>query len=98
MSMKNVYNTAKNYATMKQNKLLFLELEDNDIKWIKLYEYVIFLWKFQTSVLCEFELITVAKMSKVRNIFARSSTGVVDSNPTRGIDVCLFLLCLFCPV
>jgi hypothetical protein len=28
--------------------------------------------------------ITVAVRSKVRNVFARSNTGIVDSNPTRG--------------
>jgi hypothetical protein len=31
--------------------------------------------------------ITVAARSKARNVFARSSTGIVGSNPTRGMDV-----------
>jgi hypothetical protein len=41
---------------------------------------------------------TVAARSRVRNIFARSDTGIVCSNPTRGTDVCAFILCLCCPV
>jgi hypothetical protein len=39
------------------------------------------------------EPITVAALSKSWTIFARSNTGVVGSNPTRGMDVCV---CLFC--
>jgi hypothetical protein len=37
--------------------------------------------------------ITVAARSKAWNIFARSKAGIVGSNPTQGMDVCL---CLFC--
>jgi hypothetical protein len=37
--------------------------------------------------------ITVAAQSKAWNVFARSNTGILSSNPTQGIDVCL---CLFC--
>jgi hypothetical protein len=33
--------------------------------------------------------ITVAGQSEARNVFACSSTGIVVSNPTRGMDVCL---------
>jgi hypothetical protein len=32
--------------------------------------------------------------SKVRNVFAHSDTGIVGSNATRGIDVCLCLVCV----
>jgi hypothetical protein len=40
----------------------------------------------------------VAARSKARNIFARSNTEIVDSNPTRGMDICkrffwLYVLC-----
>jgi hypothetical protein len=35
------------------------------------------------------EPITVAALSKARNVFARSNAGIVGSNPTRGMDVCL---------
>jgi hypothetical protein len=38
-------------------------------------------------------LITVVARSKARNIFTRSNTGIMDSNLTQGMDVCL---CLFC--
>jgi hypothetical protein len=39
--------------------------------------------------------ITMAAQSKAWTIFARSNTGVVGSNPTLGMDVCvrLFLVC-----
>jgi hypothetical protein len=34
--------------------------------------------------------IIVAARSKARNVFARSNTGIVASNPTRGIDICVY--------
>jgi hypothetical protein len=37
--------------------------------------------------------IPVAARSKAWNVFARSNTGIVCSNPTEGMDVCV---CLFC--
>jgi hypothetical protein len=37
--------------------------------------------------------ITAAARFKTWTVFARSNTGIVGSNPTRGIDVCV---CLFC--
>jgi hypothetical protein len=33
--------------------------------------------------------ITVAAPSKARNAFTRSNIGIVGSNPTRGMDVCV---------
>jgi hypothetical protein len=41
---------------------------------------------------------TVAVRSKAWTVFARSNAGIVDSNPTRGMDVCVSLFCvlLFC--
>jgi hypothetical protein len=41
-----------------------------------------------------FKPITVAARSKTRTVFARSNTGVVGSNPTRGMDVCVRLFCV----
>jgi hypothetical protein len=38
--------------------------------------------------------ITVAARSKAWNIFARSNTGIVVSNPAQGMDVCLRLFCV----
>jgi hypothetical protein len=38
--------------------------------------------------------IAVATRSKVLTIFARSNTGIVGSNPTQGMDVCLRLFCV----
>jgi hypothetical protein len=34
--------------------------------------------------------VTVAARSKVWNVFARSNAGIVDSKPTRGMDVCVY--------
>jgi hypothetical protein len=33
--------------------------------------------------------------SKTWTVFARSNTGVVCSNPTRGIDICATLFCVY---
>jgi hypothetical protein len=38
--------------------------------------------------------IRVAARSKARNVFARSNTGIVGSNPTRGMDVCPRFFCV----
>jgi hypothetical protein len=38
--------------------------------------------------------ITVAAQSKTWNVLARLTTGVVGSNPTRGMDVCVRLFCV----
>jgi hypothetical protein len=35
-----------------------------------------------------------AARSKARTVFARSNTGVVASNPTQGVDVCMRLFCV----
>jgi hypothetical protein len=37
----------------------------------------------------------MAARSKGGNVFYRSNTGIVGSNPTRGIDVYLHLFCVF---
>jgi hypothetical protein len=41
-------------------------------------------------------LITVAARSKARTVFDGSNTGIVSSNPTQGMDVCvrLFYICV----
>jgi hypothetical protein len=38
--------------------------------------------------------ITVGARSKARNVFACSNTGVVNSNPTQVMDVCMHLFCV----
>jgi hypothetical protein len=38
--------------------------------------------------------LTVAARSKVWNVFDRLNTGIVGSNPARGMDVCLSLFCV----
>jgi hypothetical protein len=42
--------------------------------------------------------ITVAARSKAWTVFARSNIDIVGSNPTGGMDVCVRLFCLCCPV
>jgi hypothetical protein len=37
---------------------------------------------------------TVAARSKAWTVFARSNTGIVGSNPTRGMDVCVRSFCV----
>jgi hypothetical protein len=37
----------------------------------------------------------VAARSKVRTVFARSNAGVVGSNPTQGMDVCVCVYSAF---
>jgi hypothetical protein len=38
--------------------------------------------------------ITAAARFKTRSAFAPPITGIVDSKPTQGMDVCLFLYCV----
>jgi hypothetical protein len=38
--------------------------------------------------------ITVTAQSKARTVFARSNAGIMGSNPTRGMDVCVNLFCV----
>jgi hypothetical protein len=42
--------------------------------------------------------IPVAGRSKARRVFDRSKTGIVVSNPTQDMDVCMRLFCLCCSV
>jgi hypothetical protein len=52
---------------------------------------------FKLYVFWIFFLITVAAQSKTWTVYARSNIGVIGSNPTRGLVVCAFILCLCCP-
>jgi hypothetical protein len=36
----------------------------------------------------------VAARSKARTVFVRSNTVIVGSNPTRDVDVCVYLFCI----
>jgi hypothetical protein len=38
--------------------------------------------------------ITVAARSKARTVFARSNAGILGSNPTQSMDVCVRLFCV----
>jgi hypothetical protein len=37
----------------------------------------------------------VATWSKAWTVFVRSNSGIVDSNPTEGMDVCVPLFCVY---
>jgi hypothetical protein len=39
--------------------------------------------------------ITVAARSKAWTVFARANTGIVGSNPTWGMNVCVHLFCVY---
>jgi hypothetical protein len=45
-----------------------------------------------------FTPVPLAARSKARNVFVRSNTGIVGSNPARGTDVCPRFSVLCCPV
>jgi hypothetical protein len=47
-------------------------------------------WNLSSEILYRRKLlpVTMAVRSKARNYFARTNTGIVDSNPTQGLDVC----------
>jgi hypothetical protein len=50
---------------------------------------------FPNNILYVFLLsITLAARSKARNVFARSMTGIVGSNPTQAMNVCVRLFCV----
>jgi hypothetical protein len=40
----------------------------------------------------------MAEHSETRTVFGRSNTGVVGTNPARGMDVCPRFSVLWCPV
>jgi hypothetical protein len=40
------------------------------------------------------DAITVTSPSKARTVFARSNAGIVGSNPTQGMDICVHLICV----
>jgi hypothetical protein len=42
--------------------------------------------------------VTVAERSEACTVFARSEAGIVDSNPTQGMDVCVCAFFLVCVV
>jgi len=44
------------------------------------------------------QTVPTASQSKARTVFDRLNTGIVGSNPARGMDVCPRLSVLCCPV
>jgi hypothetical protein len=70
----------------------------NKILMKELAIYVYILWVMTPSVFrlysAEFLPITLTARSKAWTVFARSKTGIVCSNPTNGMDVCVRLFCV----
>jgi hypothetical protein len=58
---------------------------------IKLGVYIMFYFCLPTLIR---KPITVAARSKAWNVFVRSNPGIMGSNPTRGMDVCVRLFCV----
>jgi hypothetical protein len=62
------------------------------------YAHIFDLWKLQTDFgnkwycLLHTERVTVAARTKTGNVFAHSNAGIVGSNPTQGMDVCVYSL------
>jgi hypothetical protein len=50
-------------------------------------------WNF--SRLLSLVPITAASRSKAWTVFARSNTGIVSTNPTQGMDVCVLFFCVY---
>jgi hypothetical protein len=50
---------------------------------------------YSLKILVSLGPITVAARSRAWTVFARSNTGIVGSNPTQGMDVCVRLFCLY---
>jgi hypothetical protein len=59
----------------------------------KTYNKILIAFRFSYSSL-HVSPITVAAQSKAWTVFARSNTGIVGSNPTQGMDVCMRLFCV----
>jgi hypothetical protein len=49
---------------------------------------------FLLGILYGIMLITVAARSKAENVFAHSKTGIVVSNPTQDMGVCVYSVCV----
>jgi hypothetical protein len=48
-----------------------------------------------SSLLARIQAITVAVLSKARTVFSSPNAGIVGSNPTQGMDICLRLFCVY---
>jgi hypothetical protein len=62
-----------------------------------LFQAGVYYTKIHFNIICRDKNklpMTVAALSKVWTVFALSNTGIVDSNPNRGMDVCVRLFCL----
>jgi hypothetical protein len=57
------------------------------------YKQRIISGKFKEARWCSWP-ITVAARSKARTVLARSNAGIVGSNPTQGMAVCVLLFCV----
>jgi hypothetical protein len=55
-------------------------------------------WKFNFGSYYYNKPVPVAAQSKARTVFDRSNTGIMGSNPARGMDVCPRFCVLYYPV
>jgi hypothetical protein len=77
------YNT--NIKIITRKKVLFWF----KIQYTKPWRDTFFVYRFRMPI-------TAAARSKAWNAFARSTTGIVGSNPIRGMDVCLCVCVVLC--
>jgi len=63
-------------------------------------QQAVFMVRIRTEILIKIgkEPVPMAELSEARIVFGRSKTGIVGSNPTRGMDVCPRFSVLCCPV
>jgi hypothetical protein len=59
------------------------------------FNIFIYFYYHKLPVECDGVQITVASRSKAWTVFARSNAGIVSSNPTRGMDVCVCAYSVF---
>jgi hypothetical protein len=70
------------------------------VRWIHLTENMVNLRIFMVTVM-NIQPVTVTERSKACTVFARLEAGILDSNPTQGMDVWyvyVFILCVRCTV
>jgi hypothetical protein len=75
-----IYNTSRNFVQAVRLLTCIQEIPGSNLGWTT-YHLVFF-------------PITVAARSKAWTVFARSNAGIVGSNPTSGMDICLGLFCI----
>jgi hypothetical protein len=51
-------------------------------------------WLLASQVFCTVDIVSVTERTKAWTVFVLSNTGIVGSNPTQVMNVCLYLFCV----